>query len=84
MSESEDQKISMKVHWPEYLLILEYMLNNRKPESKTFTFYQIIYGETSAITAKKRQKEIQIRKKIQKDAEKRSTGFPASEYKTND
>lgn len=70
--------------WSDHLPMLEYVLNTRKATGKTFTFYQIMYRETPIVTAKKEQKDIQFRKKIQKKSGKQGKDYSAPEYKKED
>lgn len=56
--------------WPEHLAMLEYALNSKKAEARTFTPFQIVYRETPAITAKKIMIEMQTRERGQEDAGK--------------
>lgn len=71
-------------NWPELLSMIEYVLNTRKPDGRTYISYQIIYGETSAITATKRQRETQFRERMQKEAGNPTKEHPASDYKKGD
>lgn len=70
--------------WPEYLSMLEFAQNTRKPEKRTYILYQIVYGETSAVTAIKRMKETQSLERAQKDMWEKTRGYPASEYQKDD
>lgn len=71
-------------NWPELFPMLEYALNTRKPDRRTYIPYQIVYGETPAMTAKKEQEKIQFKERAQKEARNPAKGHPVPEYKEND
>lgn len=70
--------------WSEHLLMLEFSYNIKKADQHTFTSYQIVYGEISAITAKERMIDIQKQERLQEEAKKIISTFPVPEYKEND
>lgn len=49
--------------WPEYLPMLEFAYNSKKPDRRMFTSFQLVYEETSAIMIRKRIQNIQNRKR---------------------
>lgn len=70
--------------WSEFLSMLKYVLNIRKSDGRIYISYQIVYGETSAITAKKRQKEIQFRERAQEEVGNSAKRHSAPDYKEGD
>lgn len=71
-------------NWTKFLTILEYMYNTKKADRKIFISFQIIYKETSAITAKKEMGKIHQEELKDDELEKNKNGHPVPEYKQND
>lgn len=47
--------------------MLEYIQNTKKPEGRSYTPYQIVYGETPAVTTIKKIRETQKLEREQED-----------------
>lgn len=70
--------------WDELLPMLEYAYNIRKMETRTYTPYQIVYGETPEVTVKKIMKELQAQERQYDDLRERKKGIPAPKYEKGD
>lgn len=64
--------------------MLEFAYNTKKPDERDYISYQIVYGETSAMTAKKRQIEVQKLQQTQKDTGRERKNLSVPEYRQGD
>lgn len=70
--------------WSGHLFMLEFAYNMKKADQRTFTLYQIVYEETSAVIVKERMTDIHKKERLQKEARKVIQKLQAREYKEND